>query len=120
MPTVATINAAIGSDPNLQQLGPYNDGDAGTEVIQVRRTIVIPFAYVNPFLANDVTPQFFWETIYPQIVTDGREADCLALLRFFQVTVTQSQNGGPLVLEHTELPAASWDPIFHQACAHIL
>ena len=33
VPTVATITAAIGGDPNLQQLGPYNDGDAGTEVI---------------------------------------------------------------------------------------
>ena len=69
----------IGGDPNLQQLGPYNDGDAGTEVICVRCTIIILFAYVNAFLANEVTPWFFWETIYPQIVTDGRKADCLAL-----------------------------------------
>ena len=83
VPTIATINAAIGGDPNLQQLSPYYDGDAGTEVIYVRWTIVIPFAYVNPFLDNDVTPQFFWEAIYPQIFTDGREADCLALLSFF-------------------------------------
>ena len=77
VPTVATVNAAIGSDPNLQQLGPCNDGDAGTEVIWVRHTIVIPFAYVNVFLANDATPRIFWESIYPQIVTDGHEADTL-------------------------------------------
>ena len=61
VPTVATMNAAISGDPNLQQLGPYNDGDAGTEVIRVRHTIVILFAYVNTFLANEVTPRFFWE-----------------------------------------------------------
>ena len=59
MPSVATINAAVGGDPNLQQMGPYNDGDAGTEVIQVRHTIIIPFT----FLANKVTPRFFWETV---------------------------------------------------------
>ena len=33
VPTLATVNAAIGGDPDIQQLGPYNDGDAGTEVI---------------------------------------------------------------------------------------
>ena len=55
VPTVATTNAGTGGDPNLQQLGPYNDGNAKTEVIRVRRTIVIPFAYINAFLANEVT-----------------------------------------------------------------
>ena len=120
VPTVATINAVIGGDPNLQQLGPYNEGNAGTEVIHVRRTIVILFAYVNDFLANEVTPWFFWETIYPQIVTDGREADCLVLLRFFQVAIMQALNGGPSVLEHLPLPAAGHNPIVHQARTHIL
>ena len=119
VPTIATANAAIGGDPNLQQLGPYNDGDAGTEVIRVCRTIVIPLAYVNTFLANNITPQFFWETIYPQIVMDGREANCLALLRFFQVAVTQLPNR-PSVLEHPELSTAGCDPIVHQARTCIL
>ena len=69
---MATVNVAIGSNPNLQQLGPYNDGDAGTEVIRVQRTIVIPFAYVNAFLlANEITPRFFWESIYPESITNG-------------------------------------------------
>ena len=35
VPTVATVNAGIGGDPNLQQLGPYNDGGAGTEVDEI-------------------------------------------------------------------------------------
>ena len=120
VPTIATITAAIGGDPNLQQLGPYNDGDAGTEVIRVRRTIVIPFAYVNTFLANEVTPRFFWETVYPQIVTDGREAECLALLRYFQVAITSAPNGGPSVLEHLPLPATGRDQIVHEARTRIL
>ena len=59
VPNVAMIVAAVGGNPNLQQLGPYNDGDAGTKVICVRRTIVVPFAYFNAFLANEVTPRFF-------------------------------------------------------------
>ena len=120
VPTVATVNAAIGGDPNLQSLGPYNDGDAGTEVIRVRRTIVIPFAYVNTFLVNEVTPRFFWEFVYPQVVTDGWEDECRSLLRFFQVAVTQSQNGGPSVLEHPPLPAAGRDSVIHQARTRIL
>ena len=117
---IATIIAAGRGDPNLQQMGPYNDGDAGPEVIRVHHTIVIPFAYVNLLLANEVTPRFFWETVYPQIVTDGREADCLALLRYFQVMITLAPNGGPSVLEHLPLPAAGHDPIIHKAQTHIL
>ena len=64
--------------------------------------------------------RFFWESIYPQIVTDGHEADCLALLRFFQVAITQAPNGGPSVLEHPLLPAAGQDPIIHHARTRIL
>ena len=120
VPTVATITAAIGGDPNLQQLGPYNNGDASTEVIWIRRTIVIPFAYINLFLANEVTLHFFWETVHPQIITDRREADCLALLRLFQVAVTQTPNGGPSVLKQPGLPAAGQDTIIHQARIRIL
>ena len=120
MPTIAKTNAKVDGDPNLQHLGPYNDGNTGTEVIQVRCTILIPFAYVNAFLANEVTPWFFWETVYPQIVTDGREVDCLVLLRFFQVAITHLPNGGPSVLEHPTFPAAGWDPIIHQSRTCIL
>ena len=101
-------------------MGPYNNGDAGTEVIHVRRTIVILFAYVNLFLTNKVTPQFFWETVYPQIVTDSREADCLALLRYFKVAITLAPNGGLSVLEHLPLPAAGRDLIIHEARTCIL
>ena len=56
VPTVATINTAVRGDPNLQQMGPYKDGDVGTDVICVRCTIIIPFVYVNMFLAKEVTP----------------------------------------------------------------
>ena len=120
VPTIATVNVAIGGDPNIQQLGPYNNGDAGTEVIQDRRTIVIPFSYVNAFLANEITLRFFWESIYPQIVTNGRKVDCLALLRYFQVAITQAPNGGPSILEYPPPPAAGRDPIIHHSCTHIL
>ena len=42
----------------------------------------------------------------PQIITDGRESDFLALLRFFQVAATQLPNKAPSVLEHLDLLAA--------------
>ena len=89
VPSVATITAAIAGDPTLNFMGPYVNGDAGTETIRVRKIIPIPHIYTNIFLTHEVTPRFYFETIHPQILLDGHDADCLPLHRFFQVAMTR-------------------------------
>ena len=49
--TIATAQAAVTPLPNQHMLGPYQNGDAGTEVAQVRKIIAIPNCYVPLFLA---------------------------------------------------------------------
>jgi hypothetical protein len=120
VPTLVTILAAVGGDPTLVSMGPYANGDAGTEVVRVRKTIPVPFAYVNIFLANVVTPKFYFESIYPQIVNDGREAECLALHRFFQVGITIPVANGASVLNSAALPTVPRDPIIHQSRTRLL
>ena len=55
-------------------LGPYQNGDAGTETNRVRKIIAILNCYVPLFLAREVKASYFFNAIYyPQIVLDGKE-----------------------------------------------
>ena len=120
VPTIPTIVAAIGGDPALNRMGPYNNGDAGTETIRVRKIIPIPFCYTNIFLTQAVTPRFYFEFIYPQMVTDGNDADCLALHRYFQVAILQSPANAPSPLEVDAPTAVGRDPYIHRTRTRLL
>ena len=117
---VPAITAALGGDPNLVTMGPHNPGDANTEAVRVRKIIPIPFAYVPIFLANEVTPRFYFEVIYPQLVADHRDAECIALHRFFQVAITTTVLGNPSVLDQLPLPPAPRDLIIHNMRKRVL
>ena len=117
---VPTTLAAIGGDPNLTMMGPHNPGDANTEVVRVRRIVPVPFMYVPIFLANEVTPRFYFETIYPQVAADNRAAECVALHRFFQVAITASALGAPSVLDQPPLAPAPRDVIIHNMRKRVL
>jgi len=83
VPTAQVIQTAVAADPATEMLGPYVAGDAGTAIVRVRKMIPIPFKYVNLFLATEVTPKIFFNTIYPQMVIDGLELACTSLITFF-------------------------------------
>ena len=83
VPTVQVIQTAVAADDNTEMLGPYVAGDASTKIVRVEKIIPIPCKYVNLFLANDVTPKIFFNTIYPQIVIDSTKTDCAAFITIF-------------------------------------
>lgn len=120
VPTVPTVIAAIAGYPNLELMGPYANGDAGTETVRVRKIVPIPFAYTNIFLANTVTPRFYFQHIYPQMVTDGNDADCTALHRFFQVAITTPGAGLVPVNAVGAAAPVPRDPIIHQSRTRLL
>ena len=69
VPEPAHIIAQLAADQDLAIMGPYNAGDANTEVIRTRNVVTVPFAYVQLFLAAErVTPRMYFERIYPAIV----------------------------------------------------
>jgi hypothetical protein len=72
-------------------LGPYQNGDAGTEIARVRKIIAVPNCYVPLFLSREVTASYFFQAIYPQIVLDGKEQACAPFIKFFQVAITKTQ-----------------------------
>jgi hypothetical protein len=90
VPSPATIDATIASQPDVEYLGPYAQGEAGTELIKVRRTCFVPPKYVGMFLGEPLTPKEAWERVRGQIVIDGREEACRALVKYLQAAITRS------------------------------
>ena len=88
IPTANLVDAEIAAAPNADILGPYNAGDADTEVIRTRFTCFVPAPYVSLFLAKPLTPREAWDTVRGQIVTDGREAACEALIQYLRAAFT--------------------------------
>ena len=86
--TVLNLLTELAADPTLETLGPYANGDANTEVVRSRYIIPIPFKYANIFLASGITPRRFFLEVYPLMVTDQIEQDCLSLIRFMQIALT--------------------------------
>ena len=108
VPTVAHITAQIAADPNLDIFGPFQAGDANTEVVRSRNSILVPFRYSQYFLAQDgITPKQYFETVYPQLVNDTLDQECTALTQFFQIAFTRSGHGLPSILDRTDIPTAS-------------
>jgi hypothetical protein len=108
VPTVAHITAQIAANPNLDILGPFQAGDANTEVVRSRNSILVPFRYSQYFLAQDgLTPKHYFETVHPQLVNDNLDQQCTALTHFFQIAFTRSGQGLPSILDRTDIPTAS-------------
>ena len=102
------------------EIGLYSAGDVNTETVRSQRVIRLPYACASAFLSNEVTPRFYFETLYPQIVTDNRTVDCTALHSFFQVVLIVPANGTPSVLNHLPFLLAPRNPIIHNMRNRVL
>ena len=58
--TVALIDDAFAVDPNVQMVGPFAIGDAGTERVRVRRSVYVPPMFVSLLLDEEMTPRDAW------------------------------------------------------------
>jgi hypothetical protein len=75
VPKPETLDQAFADDPDLQLLGPYDEDDAGTEVIATRAIMYLPSLYAPIALANPtMSPRTAWESIGGLIRT-GNDAD---------------------------------------------
>ena len=95
VPTPAMIETAYAADENATQLGPYDANDAGVDLVKTRRAVPIPHFLAGVWVAelDGIDAPTFWRRCYPIIVAAGKEAECKALLEFFQVAVTIPPNG---------------------------
>ena len=86
-PTVDTIRNAYAADPQRNNLGPYQVGDAGTETIRTRYTCFCPAPLAALIVGEPVTPRVAFERIVGQITILGIEAQCTTLIRYLQLGV---------------------------------
>ena len=113
VPSIPSIVAALGGDRGLMEMGPYSAGYVNTKTFWVQIVIPLPYTYVSDFLSNEVTPSFYFETLYPQILTYNRAVDCTALHRLFQVALTVPANGIHSVLNRLPFLPETHNPIIH-------
>jgi hypothetical protein len=106
VPVPGTIDATIAGQPEIEMLGPYAQGEAGTELIKVRRTCFVPPKYVGMFLGEPLTPREAWERVRGQIVTDGKEDSCRALIKYLQAAITRSAANAEPLLSLADAPTA--------------
>jgi hypothetical protein len=106
VPSVATIDTVFAAQPEAEFLGPYAQGEAGTELIKVRRTCFVPPRYVSMFLPGPIKPREAWERVRGQIVTEGQEVACQALIKYLQAAVTRAAAGAAPALSLADAPVA--------------
>lgn len=86
VPTVGVTHERLAA-ANQGMLLPLDPDDKETEMVGSRRIIPVPHAYVHLFLYRTLTPAEAWNQIGMQIVADGREEDCVAILKFLRMTM---------------------------------
>ena len=120
LPTQALVDTALGLDvdPDIT-LGPFNAGDADTELVRLRHTCFVPAPYVSLFLTKPLTPREAWETVAAQIVIDGTEVDCASLLAFLRASLT-IDGGGDTGIQHAPPIVPFADAILDERRRHIL
>jgi hypothetical protein len=66
----------LAADPAVNLVGPFGNDDAGTEVIRVRHTILVPFRYVRLLLQMPLTPKEAWIQVAGAVIADGNHVAC--------------------------------------------
>lgn len=88
VPTDAALTAQLAAAPN-GLVGPFNVGEPDTEVVNTRRAVPLPYAYIPLVAFRAFTPHQAWQQLGEQIILDGREGDCRILLNFLRVATVQ-------------------------------
>ena len=88
--TQETITTTIDGDHDGSSfLGPYVDGDPGTELICTRTCCyLLAPKYVPLFIRAPVEARRAWTTLYGALLADGNAAACLPLIHFLQAALT--------------------------------
>jgi hypothetical protein len=95
VPSGGILDAAFAADQDLDIVGPFNDGEAGTEVVCTRPLMYLPPPYISAALAHSpMTARKAWEIIGGSIRTDP-EAERLTkelkpLLDWLKVACTRT------------------------------
>ena len=103
--TDTLIEDAFAVDANVQMVGPFNDGDPGTENVRVRRSIYLPPMFVSLMLEDEMTPREAWDRLGNAIRVEGKLIECKPLVDWLKVALTRESRGNPSRLVNVSLTA---------------
>jgi hypothetical protein len=98
VPTIATMQVALGAGMNNLFIGPFGPNDPDTDVIVTRLCVPVPHPYVQLALFRSLTPHDAWMQLGEAIIQDQRQVECGLVLDFLRAAAVMPL--GPL------LPAA--------------
>ena len=109
VPTTAMMGAAwtaaLATDAAAVGLGPYAGGDANTEAVNTRFVTGIPNQYVELVMNHQGrTPHSFWNEVVDQVLADGNEVPCSALVNWARVACSFSAANANVLLGHAPQP----------------
>lgn len=109
VPTRAAIDQALAADPTFALFDPPDPADAGTEIVRVRQTMLVPFHYVRLLLAHPLSPREAWIQVAGAIYNDNRQAACEPLLDWLRVTLVRQGANQPsrLARDMPDVPLAT-------------
>jgi hypothetical protein len=90
VPTQDALTQLLASDPNLELVRPFANGEAGTELIRTRRCMYVPPRFVTLFLENNLTPREGYETFIAAATLNNDVADCAPLLQWLRLALTRT------------------------------
>ena len=102
VPTLDVLDQFLAANPNDDLIGPFQNNDAGTELVKVRRSMYVPPAYVHLLLATPLTPREAYLRLGGAIRGDNRTAACQPLIDFLRVALTRNAiDQGSSILQDT-------------------
>jgi hypothetical protein len=117
VPTSATLTALL-ADATDGLVGPFNIGDPDTEVVNSRKVVPLPHAYVRFMTFRTLTPCEAWQQIGESIIQDGREADCRVVIDFLRAA-TVKVRGDPDEPPSTRQPNVLSPPMDGPILEHV-
>jgi hypothetical protein len=88
VPTPKVLDEAIAEGSNVQNVGPFDDNDAGTDVLRTRYFIYVPVKYARIILEQSLTPRQDWERLGGAIFADNAADACAAFIDWMRATCT--------------------------------
>jgi hypothetical protein len=112
------LDMNFATDPNMATVGPYNNHDAGTELIESCNVVGVPHCYIRHFVPpGPLTPRLAWEMVADDIITNGDMAACASLMDFFRLLCTLHLVGdtsSPLTMNPFVVPLADTNLLRHR------
>ena len=99
-PTADSLAVMLAGDPAVTMVGPFANGEAGTELVRTRRVMYVPPRYLSIFLCADLSPRVGYERLLAATTANNDNVTCEPLLQWMRLAMTMSAANTASMLAH--------------------